>query len=259
MPEEAKLLVEKEVAYIIDDKQWHKQKLLTTLEGADKQTYLESLRATGLKARKAAAHESRKKTEIGLARYAARKAQEDADASIKDKPAGLAEHGSPDTSFNDTSSNVDESSEASLFEEDSMISARPGHNIQPRAPLAVTPTTSYSPSSLPQNPTQQPDPAVSPSYALYAHLHFRDYYQMPGLRFGCDYNVYPGDPLRFHAHFLATHYDFDQDIPMFDIIGGGRLGTAVKKGFLVGGEDPNAEGQKSGDKVRTFCIEWAGM
>src|SRR6187402_869823 len=45
MPEEAKLLVEKEVAYIIDDKQWHKQKLLTTLEGADKQAYLDSLRA----------------------------------------------------------------------------------------------------------------------------------------------------------------------------------------------------------------------
>merc|ERR1712093_726491 len=33
-------------------------------------------------------------------------------------------------------------------------------------------------------------------------------------------------------------------ISLFDIIGGGRLGTAVKKGFLVGGEDPEAEGSK---------------
>jgi tRNA-splicing endonuclease subunit Sen34 len=67
--------------------------------------------------------------------------------------------------------------------------------------------------------------------------------------------VYPGDPLRFHAHFLANAYEFDEEIPLLDLIGGGRLGTAVKKGFLIGGE---AEAE-SGRKMRTFCIEWGGM
>ncbi|KAL5330200.1 hypothetical protein ACEPPN_003725 [Leptodophora sp. 'Broadleaf-Isolate-01'] len=258
MPEEAKLLVEKEVAYIIDDKAWHKQTLFSTLQGADKQAYLESLRSTGLNARKAALHEAKRKTETGLARYAAKRAQELAVSGSKDTP----ESGSPDTSFNDTSSVTDEST--SLFEEESNKFERSSTTIKSSAatastPFAVTPTTSYPTSSLPQNPSSQPDPPVASSYALFAHLHFRDYYIMPGLRFGCNYNVYPGDPLRFHSHFLATSYDYDQDIPMFDIIGGGRLGTAVKKGFLIGGEDPEAEGSKSGDKVRTFCIEWGGM
>ncbi|KAL2070345.1 hypothetical protein VTL71DRAFT_13371 [Oculimacula yallundae] len=257
MPEEAKLLVEKEVAYIIDDKAWHKQTLFTTLQGADKQAYIESLRSTGLNARKAALSEAKKKTEIGLARYAAKKAQELAIAGNKVAPQSK----SVDVS-NDASSVADDST--SLFEDDSNKSKRSSNTIKsstaPTTAFAVTPTTSSPTSSMPQNPSQQPDPPVSSSYALFAYLHSRDYYLMPGLRFGCNYNVYPGDPLRFHSHFLATSYDYEQDIPMFDIIGGGRLGTAVKKGFLIGGEDPEAEGTTTGgDKVRTFCIEWGGM
>ena len=82
---------------------------------------------------------------------------------------------------------------------------------------------------------------------------------MPGLRFGCDYNVYPGDPLRFHSHFLAVGYEWDQEIPLLDLIGGGRLGTAVKKGFLIGGKDTSDTMDEEGDGVRTFCIEWGGM
>lgn len=61
-----------------------------------------------------------------------------------------------------------------------------------------------------------------------------------------------------------------------DLVGGGRLGTGVKKSFLIGGptgsnspESFRAGGgadelkeitdvRKSGD-VKVFCIEWAGM
>jgi len=45
----------------------------------------------------------------------------------------------------------------------------------------------------------------------------------PGLRFGCHYTVYPGDPLRFHSHFLATGADWDEEFDLLDIVGGGRL------------------------------------
>ena len=96
---------------------------------------------------------------------------------------------------------------------------------------------------------------------------------MPGLRFGCDYNVYPGDPLRFHSHFQATCYGWDEEVAMLDLVAGGRLGTGVKKGFLVGGAVENggsgdaergavAKGEDEDGKgmdVRAFCIEWAGM
>ena len=46
-----------------------------------------------------------------------------------------------------------------------------------------------------------------------------------------------------------------------DIVGGGRLGTGVKKGFLIGGQDPRRieDDARAGEDVRTFSIEWAGM
>lgn len=61
-----------------------------------------------------------------------------------------------------------------------------------------------------------------------------------------------------------------------DIVGGGRLGTGVKKGFLVGGlvvddeverrekEEREEKGEgnekrQEEDKVRTWSLEWAAM
>jgi tRNA-splicing endonuclease subunit Sen34 len=253
MPEEANLLVQKEVAYIVDDRSWHKS--FHTSDGVDRQKYLESLRATGIKARKAAQHNARKSSEKALAKIARQKAAAEAEAGIEEDSSLLTETDAPYTSLDESSTIADDSTEASLFggEGSRAPSTSAFHST---APYAVTPTTTYSPSSLPQNPDPPSDPDVRSSYALFAHLHSLDYFIMPGLRFGCDFNVYPGDPLRFHSHFLATSYGFNQDIPMLDIIGGGRLGTAVKKGFLIGGADTDSE---KVDNVRTFCIEWGGM
>lgn len=136
---------------------------------------------------------------------------------------------------------------------------------QPSSPPAST--------STPITPRAPPNIPVPASYPLYAHLHGRGYYQMPGLRFGCDYNVYPGDPLRFHSHFQATCYGWDEEVAVLDLVAGGRLGTGVKKGFLVGGavvadddesgrsegRGGDADGDAGGMDVRAFCIEWAGM
>ena len=86
----------------------------------------------------------------------------------------------------------------------------------------------------------------------------------PGLRFGCQYNVYPGDALRYHSHFLATGFDWDEEIDLLTLVGGGRLGTGVKKAYLIGGVQGRT-GKASDDvpgteaEVRTFCIEWSGM
>ena len=95
--------------------------------------------------------------------------------------------------------------------------------------------------------------------------------------------VYPGDPLRFHSHFLAVGYGWEEEIELLSLVGGGRLGTGVKKGFLVGGkvekgevvveggekdveavgegmEQGKSEGAGEGrEEVRCFCIEWGGM
>jgi tRNA-splicing endonuclease subunit Sen34 len=44
-----------------------------------------------------------------------------------------------------------------------------------------------------------------------------------------------------------------------DLVGGGRLGTGVKKGFLLGGVEDRDGGDKEDGDVRTFCVEWGGM
>ncbi|OLN97544.1 putative tRNA-splicing endonuclease subunit tsp-4 [Colletotrichum chlorophyti] len=121
--------------------------------------------------------------------------------------------------------------------------------------LTVTPTTSDG-LELPSGERSQSmhPPAAGP---LHRHLQARGYFMTPGLRFGANYSVYPGDPLRYHAHFLATNYNWNEKIPMLDVVGSGRLGTSVKKGFLFGGEIRNEDGSEK--NVRTFCVEWAGM
>jgi len=95
--------------------------------------------------------------------------------------------------------------------------------------------------------------------ALHSHLQSKGYYMMPGIRFGCQYSVYPGDPFRYHAHFLANEYGWNEEIALMDLVGNGRLATAVKKGFLLGGEDTSVTGEKGSARTRTICMEWAGM
>jgi tRNA-splicing endonuclease subunit Sen34 len=242
MPEEAKLLVEKEAAYIVDDLAWHKQRF-STLEGSEKRKYLDSLRAKGLEARRIAEGASRKRSENALARQAAQRARMDAQSEEQSASGDAPEDIASESLFGD----VRPASRTS--------SAAPSKSD---IPYGVTPTTTYSPSSLPENTMLQPTPTVPPSYPLFKHLHSRNYFITPGLRFVCDYNVYPGDPLRFHSHFSATSYGWDEEFSMIDIIGGGRLGTRVKKSFLIGGRNPDAKPEKAAP-VRTFCVEWGGM
>ncbi|KAF4125344.1 tRNA-splicing endonuclease subunit Sen34 [Geosmithia morbida] len=100
----------------------------------------------------------------------------------------------------------------------------------------------------------------TPEGPLVRFLQNSGYYMTPGLRFGARYSVYPGDPLRFHAHFMANQYGWDEEVPILDIVQGGRLATAVKKAFVIGGQEPSSQEFGSQDTAtRTFSIEWASM
>jgi tRNA-splicing endonuclease subunit Sen34 len=53
---------------------------------------------------------------------------------------------------------------------------------------------------------------------------------------------------------------WNEEFDLLDLVGGGRLGTGVKKGFLIGGEEPKEElSHRDDGNVRAFCIEWGGM
>jgi tRNA-splicing endonuclease subunit Sen34 len=124
--------------------------------------------------------------------------------------------------------------------------------------LQVTPTTSYPPLVASISHKVDKLPEVPQSYHIFKHLHEQGYFLGPGLRFGCQYVAYPGDPLRYHSHFLVTGQDWDEDIDLLDIVGGGRLGTGVKKGYMIGGATQHGEGDNA-EEVRTFSFEWAAM
>ncbi len=241
MPEEAQLLVEKDIAFILDDARAHEEGL-RDLKQKDREDYLSSLRSEGSHAAKQHAGLKEQKRNKALKRRCLTPSSDHLEEHTKG-------HKSTE-SIDPTLPQFRDSTEDSLFtsppEPSTPISVKP---LEPST-LAVTPAIS---TLLLPTPTLSLT-NIPASYPLFAHLHNKGYFLSPGLRFGCQYLVYPGDPLRFHSHFLAVGVDWDEEIDLMDIVGGGRLGTGVKKGYLLGGKETTKQ-----DEVRTFSIEWAGM
>ena len=71
---------------------------------------------------------------------------------------------------------------------------------------------------------------------------------------GGDWLVYPGDPLRFHSHFVATVLPAPRaPLRPMEIVAHGRLGTATRKAHLLCGYDP------ASGAVSYLSVEWAGF
>ena len=257
-PEEARLLVEQGLAYIVDDFHWH-SKTYDEMTKEEKESYKARLRQEGEALARASIQKSQKASEQARRRRTQQQSQD------SDRAVDMTSH-----------------STAVLFdvnhaEESDSLFSPPAPETAPsllppsRTPRAhmtrysVTPTSSNQ--LLPTPPTSPglDLPTVKPSsYALFKHLHNEDYFISPGLRFGCQFLVYPGDPLRFHSHFLAVSADWDEEIDLLDLVGGGRLGTGVKKSWLIGGpseseNEDRGNGSLRAGEVRSFCIEWGGM
>jgi len=240
MPEEARLLAENGHGYIVDDTPVHLHGM-QDMSLEERQKFRDLLDKQGFEAARALRKQAQAKKELGLmkqhqrmnAKASAEKGndrnQEETDSLLFDTPATS----SPSTDPSQTSKDL---------------------KLQ-----LITPTTSYPPLTLDPFGRSNNLPTVPNSYPLFVHLHSKGYFMTPGLRFGCQYSTYPGDPLRFHSHFLATGYDWDDEINLLDIVGGGRLGTGVKKGYLIGGVEPEDGSEEAERKVRTFCFEWAAM
>ena len=263
-PEEARLLVERGLAYIVDDLEWH-AKELASKTAEQKEAIRTDLRREGAKIADEIESNQKSRKQKALQKMQGKKGSTPAQRTGADPNPG-----------------EEEASEETLFGESPIgpsavtpSSPKPSRATEPNAnPWKITPTTSYPLLSPPPNTSPQDLPKVDPSsYALFKHLHSLCYFMTPGIRFGCQFSVYPGDPLRFHSHFLAMSADWDEEIDLLDLVGGGRLGTGVKKGWLIGGVEKKVlEGEGDKDlgersengvdgeaRVRTFCVEWGGM
>lgn len=240
MPEEARLLVDKGVACIVDEAK--AQEGMKSLLEEDRRQYLRELESQGLQASRLLSDRKDQQREQVLNKLD-EKAKAKAKKAMDNEDAASTRSSTPEGKAPSSGSS----------------SIRTGSSQA----MVVTPATSSPLIAHPTTSQHLPPPDVPPSYALFAHLSTHGYFLSPGLRFGCQYVAYPGDPLRFHSHFLCVSAEWDEEFDLMAIVNGGRLGTGVKKGFLLGGpqksrDESKAEAERV-ESVRTFSIEWAGM
>jgi tRNA-splicing endonuclease subunit Sen34 len=228
-PEEVDSLIRTNVAYVVDDVAAH-QSALQSLDPDARRAYVGSLRLRKQTAQKVFAEINAQKASITASKT---ERLRDSSSTIPSTNPGTAD-GPLKSDGNPSSRN----SQVTL--------------------LGVTPTSSINYIS-PDAHALHVEPRNSEKGSLCQFMLGAGYYMTPGLRFGSRYSVYPGDPLRFHAHFMANEYGWEEEIPILDIVGGGRLATAVKKAFLIGGRQPSTNPDMAIPTVRTLSIEWAGM
>ncbi|KZV99089.1 tRNA-intron endonuclease catalytic domain-like protein [Exidia glandulosa HHB12029] len=89
--------------------------------------------------------------------------------------------------------------------------------------------------------------------AVFRALWDQEYWMGGGVRFGGDYLVYPGDPLRYHSHFVATVHDPHAALRPMEIVAHGRLGTGTRKSHLFCAWDERT------NEVDFYSIEWSGF
>ena len=223
-PEEAEALLHKNVAYLVDDVAAHHH-VLQNHNAEARKLYLDSLRTRKQTAQQVIAEKNAKRV---------------AEGALK---RGKSRRVPPSNADDDT---ITSETKPAVHQQESALKS-----------LGVTPTSS---GSLIYSEAERTYQATNPTQGpLCGFLLTSGHYTTPGLRFGAKYSVYPGDPLRFHAHFMANQYEWEEDIPVLDIVAGGRLATAVKKAYLIGAQQPLANGSRDDQEMRTFSIEWAAM
>ncbi|CDO91919.1 unnamed protein product [Kluyveromyces dobzhanskii CBS 2104] len=92
------------------------------------------------------------------------------------------------------------------------------------------------------------------NYKVYKALRENGYFMSPGARFGGRYVAYPGDPLRYHSHLTVQDArGKEEDIDLLNMINGARLGTSVKKTWVLPGVSSDKEAPDF------YSVEWAGF
>ncbi|KAF7338426.1 tRNA-splicing endonuclease subunit Sen34 [Mycena venus] len=249
LPEEVVLLVENEIAVLVDDPKAHIQPSVVELQRWNlKEKELAQLQlaqlATALENSPAVMSEEavRKRKERELKKQAAAAAAKAAEAGL------LAE------------------ADNSIFSPPENATAPPAVDTQYTVVIPASSTSFewYNDSACLYTTVQSAKDAGIWEYPSNLHerakcgvfrgLWEQGMYMGGGIKFGGDYLVYPGDPLRYHAHFSATVLESPTlSLPPMEIVAHGRLGTVTKKSHLLCGWDDEKK------EVSYLSIEWAGF
>ncbi|KAM9734285.1 tRNA-splicing endonuclease subunit Sen34 [Menidia menidia] len=110
---------------------------------------------------------------------------------------------------------------------------------------------------LEEQNSQQPmgeedlDEQQSARQQVFRDLRGRGFFLTSAGKFGGDFLVYPGDPLVFHAHFIALVLPPRRPLPLLDLLVLARLGSNVRKTVLLCSPGPGA--------VNYSSLQWSGM
>ncbi|KAF5365624.1 hypothetical protein D9758_003283 [Tetrapyrgos nigripes] len=254
MPEEVVLLVEKEIAVLVNDphaypeptpaqiKNWNAEQQAIVQH---QQALFESKEKTDPKVSERVMSEEaiRKRKERELRRQQKALSQQDSLLLSDEQPSGSSSvsvqkqptsETEPNTSFNVTVPAV--SSKMEWYSPDRQT---------------YTTIESAKEAGLWDCPSDLHDRAKC---GVFRDLWEQGYFMGGGIRFGGDYLIYPGDPLRYHSHFAATVIDSPtSELRPMEIVAHGRLGTATKKTHLFCGWDDEKK------EASYLSVEWAGF
>ncbi|WAQ82615.1 hypothetical protein PtA15_2A932 [Puccinia triticina] len=256
MPEEVVVLVESGIAVLVDDLNSHRP---ATLEESEEyqtkrdQEIEEERRLTVIRddERRAAAKQVyRSQIEAAEQKRRARQQQAPQTEDRSDHPGEEIQQGMlpPDTSVDDSKS-TSNPSRVPYFVPVHLQSRPPTHS--PEGSNMFRALDSARQAGLWTYPEDQYQRARC---AVFSALWRQGMFLGIGLKFGCDFLVYPGDSLRFHSHFACTVIqDPQKPIAPLSLVSYGRLATAVKKSHLLACWDESTQA------VKFLSLEWAGM
>ncbi|WVN85826.1 uncharacterized protein L203_100978 [Cryptococcus depauperatus CBS 7841] len=179
-----------------------------------------------------------------------------------------------DTVFEDDSQGgrqeIGETSEAKASKQKGQRLHTPGHfHVVPSHPILPT-STSLSTSVITSLPhplfTFPSTPRDHALVGVFATLQLLGYRIGLGPRFGGEWLVYPGDYLRYHAHFTSQVIVRNKPIKPTEIVAWGRLGTGTKKAGLIccwddqkQEETITARDDQKKPTVEFYSLEWANF
>ncbi|KAJ1798064.1 tRNA-splicing endonuclease subunit [Coemansia sp. RSA 2399] len=92
-------------------------------------------------------------------------------------------------------------------------------------------------------------------FALFKDLHRRGFYITRALKFGGDYLLYPGEPMRYHSSHIVTLVapDSRQSVTPRELVALARLATTVNKTRVLSSWNPDIA------EFTHICINWSSM
>ena len=90
-------------------------------------------------------------------------------------------------------------------------------------------------------------------YIVYKDLHQKDYFVLPGKKYGVDFLAYKDDPNFVHSNYLISCKKINENIDVKDVINNERVSLATLKGLIYAFVDNEKEDDT---KINYINISW---